>query len=205
MKPMSFFKKAELLACASAIGWALPAHAELPAGYAIFEPSIKIEGSFVKASIEAKTPTSCAQAWTVFTDYDKFPSFLPGIEASRVTSQSADGLRVGLHQAGVANFGFFHKRYASDRDLTLRPPQSIQSESRPTDEAKISSSTIFVEQASTCLIRYDSDVEIPSWAPNFMASGFAKKMAKKQMLAMLGEISRRTPITTNSSPLQQSE
>lgn len=204
MEPMFFSKKAALLACLS-ISLALPAYAELPTGYAVFEPSIKIIGSFVDASIEAKTSTSCAKAWAVFTDYEAFPSFLPGIETSRVTSQSADGFRVALHQSGVANFGIFHKRYASDRDLTLNPPQSIRSESRPTDEAKISSSTTFVEQASSCLIRYESDVEIPSWAPNFMASGFAKKMAKQQMSAMLREIARRNPTSTNPSPWGQNE
>lgn len=200
MQSMSFFKKTALLAGVSAVGWALPVHAELPAGYAVFEPSIKIAGSFVNASIEAKAATSCAKAWTVFTDYEAFPSFLPGIEASRITSQSADGLRVGLHQTGIANFGIFHRRYASDRDLTLNPPELIRSDSRPTDEAKISSSTTFTQQGSSCLIKYESDVEIPPWAPNFMASGFAKKMAKQQMSAMLREIFRRNPasISTNA-------
>lgn len=182
---------AMLIACAAAAPAATAQ--SLPPGYSISDPIATASGRFVEASVQAMSAIPCAKTWEVFTDFQGLASFLPGIEASSVTSESQGGRKIIIHQAGTASIGMIRKRYSSDRELTLNPTESIHSKSLPSDEAQISSSTTFIPHGSSCEVSYGSNVETPAWAPSFMAASLAKKMAKQQMAAMLLEVARRNP------------
>ena len=164
-------------------------------GYSIAEPrAIAVKG-VMSARIEARVATNCANAWQVFTDFDAMPSFLPGMETSKVISR--EGGRVILMQRGHHRYGIFARQYQSERELTMREPALIESRSLPGDEMAIASATSFTPtERGGCVIESSANIDLPAWAPEAAAAGFIKSLASAQMRAMLAEVKRRYPPTS---------
>jgi carbon monoxide dehydrogenase subunit G len=170
----------------------------LPEGYSVESIQARaLDGGRVGASASAIANAPCEQAWEVFTDFDAMERFLPGITQSSVEPIGPN--RIKLIQSGSARVGPFSRSYASERELTLDKPRRVDSKSSASDELHIVSSTSFSPREKGCLIHYEVDAQAPPWAPAFVAVGFAKTQAAKQMGAMLLEISKRQPRQNSAS------
>ena len=189
-----------LLAFAPSLALAGPHDPQIPeishqtesAGYSMAAPQAVAIDTKMSAEIAARAATDCSNTWQVFTDFDAMPRFLPGMEASKVLSR--EGGRVTVMQRGHHKYGIFSKRYKSERELTMREPELIESRSLPGDEMAITSSTSFTPTAQGgCAIAYSAIIELPTWVPGATAEGFVKSLASTQMRAMLAEVQRRYP------------
>jgi hypothetical protein len=61
----------------------------------------------------------------VLTDFDRFADFAPNVKTSRISKR--EGNRMLVEQTGVAKFGVAAIKYASQRQIDVKPPESILS------------------------------------------------------------------------------
>lgn len=182
------------------IAWgslALPCAAAL-AGYRISEPEIEVVGRRFKINVAATVPLSCAKAWEVFTDFEAMPRFLPGLTTSRIVSQK--GALMLIEQTGIARYGGFSHSYHSQREVRLERPLRVSSVAlvrANTNEPDLLSQTVFEPSApgapEACVARYSAEARTQGWIPPTVASGAAASIARDNMAAMIGELSRRNP------------
>lgn len=79
------------------------AHAQMVASEILF--TVSRDGDFVVVDARVDLPVSPAMAWSVLTDYEKYPSFISTMRESKIVSRGPDGLVVD--QKGSFGFLFF--------------------------------------------------------------------------------------------------
>ena len=79
------------------------AQAQVPQPEILF--SVSRDGDFVVVDARVDLPVSPAMAWSVLTDYEKYPSFISTMRESKIVSRGPDGLVVD--QKGSFGFLFF--------------------------------------------------------------------------------------------------
>lgn len=175
----------------------LPCSAQ-PTGYQVSAPDIEVVAGRFKINITATVPLPCTKAWEVFTDFEAMSRFLPGLDTSRILSQTGDTSLI--EQSGVVRYGVFSRRFASQRSVRMDPPMRVSSvslKSADPDEPDLSSQTTFEPSApgtrSTCVARYSAEAQPKGWIPASFASRAAGSIARAQMMAMMTELARRNP------------
>jgi uncharacterized membrane protein len=72
-------------------------------------------------------PVSRELAWSVLTDFEHMPQFLPNLKTSHILQR--DGNLVRVMQQGVIPLVFLQFSYESTRDIELTPMQGVHSHS----------------------------------------------------------------------------
>jgi ribosome-associated toxin RatA of RatAB toxin-antitoxin module len=67
--------------------------------------SVREEGRFLTIQGQLSVPVNPATAWTVLTDYARFPEFVPGIHGSRILQQR-NTMKM-IEQSGMVTAGSF--------------------------------------------------------------------------------------------------
>ncbi|HZP85718.1 MAG TPA: SRPBCC family protein [Burkholderiales bacterium] len=81
------------------------------------------EGVVLEAS--AWLHASVQQVWSVLTDYERYPQFVPDLTESRVIARN--GKTITLEQRGQAGFIFFHYPIEVQLEVVEQPPERVTS------------------------------------------------------------------------------
>jgi ribosome-associated toxin RatA of RatAB toxin-antitoxin module len=97
----------------------------LPARAAVVEVRSHREGDAVVVSASVTVRADPAVAWSVLTDYQRYPEFVPDMEISRVRGRDSRGLIV--EQRGRARFLFFSQGIDATFAIAEVPERSVSS------------------------------------------------------------------------------
>lgn len=102
-----------------------PAFAQKPAPQTNF--SALREGEFIIVSASVDLPVAAALAWSVLTDYERYPRFITGLRESRIIARGPSALV--LEQKGEFGILFFSQAVETRMLVVETPPRSIVSRS----------------------------------------------------------------------------
>lgn len=101
------------------------AQAQVAAPEIVFAVSRDNEFIVVEARVDLPVPP--AMAWSVLTDYEKYPSFISTMRESKIISRGPDGLVVD--QKGSFGFLFFSQEVEVRMLISETPPYVIEARS----------------------------------------------------------------------------
>lgn len=127
--------------------------------------------------------------WSVMTDYEHMPDFLPQMKSSKIVQKSGPNLRIT--QQGVVPVMFFDFSYESTRDIELLPPDEIRSHSVGGNTGPTRAVTHLQVRDQSTLVSYSA-----TWTPaSSMLASFGLDIMREQVSlqfsAMQQEMLRR--------------
>ncbi len=137
------------------------------------------------------------RVWPVVLDYDGLARFMPGVDSSRVVSQTGDSVRV--HQVASARF-LFRKTYRFDLVFNREDSSTVRFhavagdfreftgtwEVQPVSRHRIPGSTI----------RYSAVFQLSLPVPRSLWMPLIRRRAQRMLPALAAEIERRDPAPT---------
>lgn len=167
------------------------------------EASVTREGNmlYVGATVTALAPTSAC--YTVLTDYEHLPEFVPGIRSSKVVSQPGEMLKV--EQVGVAGPSLFGMTVRTTLGLTLTPPglgpeARIDFGSYGGNLRQMYGAWVIRDHKTGCRIEYRATIETEFPVPPFIGPFVMRRQVEGQLDAISREIERRQKAQTVESP-----
>jgi len=172
---------------------ALLAVAYAAPGSAADDVSIEAErqGDSIEIRAHALIAAPPALAWQVLTDYERLPSFIPGIVKSVVRQRQ--GNQLVLEQTGEARFLVFAFPIEVRYEVTESPPDWVASRAvggnlrRMNGRYELQSSTV----QGSMLLRYQGAIEPNFDLPPVVGVVALRSMVEQQFTAMVAEIERR--------------
>lgn len=157
---------------------------------AILSLSVEPRGDAVEVSSEAFIAAPAEFAFSVFTDYESQPRFIPALVSVSISEREGNSMVVD--QVGTARIGPFSKRARSIKRATLDPSAlTARMQSTPESEVASHSALSFSPAPGGCLMRYELHAQTPSWVPQGIAISVAKKQGREQLLLLIKETERR--------------
>jgi ribosome-associated toxin RatA of RatAB toxin-antitoxin module len=170
---------------AGALAWLLAA---APALAVDTKVSVTRRGDVYVVDAVVEAPVAQREAWAVLTDFDAMSSFVPNLEASRITKRDGDHLRV--EQRGVARWGPLTHPFTTLREVDLEPMAQVRSQSVG-GNLNVRSQTRFTAVAGGTEIRHHIEFGIDSWMPDLLIEPFLRHEVREQFEAVVGEMLRR--------------
>jgi ribosome-associated toxin RatA of RatAB toxin-antitoxin module len=96
----------------------------LPAAFAQTAINVRQNGSLLSVEGWLDTQASRKVAWSVLTDYARFPEFVPGIRSNRVLEEA--GRVTTVAQSGEIVAGVFRLQYEGTMKIEEHPGDSLQ-------------------------------------------------------------------------------
>jgi ribosome-associated toxin RatA of RatAB toxin-antitoxin module len=87
--------------------------------------SVTRDGEFIKTDARVDLPVAPSLAWSVLTDYERYPHFISSMSDSKIASRSPEGLVV--EQKGELSFLFFSQGIEVRLLVSEFPPNVIES------------------------------------------------------------------------------
>ncbi|HWA39026.1 MAG TPA: SRPBCC family protein [Burkholderiales bacterium] len=169
----------------------LAAGASLAAEDLVVEAERRGEGIEVRARAFIAAPTSIV--WQVVTDYERLPSFVPGIARSRVRERN--GSRLRLEQSGEARFLVFAFPIEVQLEVVEAPPHWVVSHAVGGNLRRmIGRYDLLPDEARRGVkLAYVGVIEPDFDLPPLVGAAALRQMAEQQFRAMVGEIERLAP------------
>jgi len=144
----------------------------------------------VEVSARAFVAAPAAVAWQVLTDYERLPTFVPGIAKSVVRERR--GARLRLEQAGEARFFIFSFPIEVQLEVTESRPDWVVSRSVGGNVRRmIGRYELFPDLArGGVLLVYSGLIEPDFDLPPLVGTAALRSMAEEQFRAMVAEIER---------------
>jgi ribosome-associated toxin RatA of RatAB toxin-antitoxin module len=149
------------------------------------------QGESVEINAHAELAAPAALVWQVLTDYERLPSFIPGLAKSVVRERQGNLLVV--EQAGEARFLLFSFPIEVRYEVMEAPQQSVESHA-VAGNLKRMNGRYDLEPGSepqTVRLRYQGLIEPAFALPPFIGVAALRSMAEEQFTAMVAEIERR--------------
>ena len=148
-------------------------------------------GESIEVRAHALIAAPPALIWQVLTDYERLPSFIPGIEKSVVRERQ--GGRLVLEQTGEARFLVFSFPIDVRYEVIESPPDWVSSRAVAGNLRRMNGR--YDLQASpargSMVLRYQGEIE-PNFAlPPIVGVVALRSMVEQQFSAMVAEIERR--------------
>jgi ribosome-associated toxin RatA of RatAB toxin-antitoxin module len=143
----------------------------------------------IKAHAEIAAPAGIV--WQVLTDYERLPSFIPGLAKSVVRERQGNLLVV--EQAGEARFLLFSFPIEVRYEVMEAPEQWVESHA-VAGNLKRMNGRYDIEPGSEPLkmrLRYQGLIEPAFALPPFIGVAALRSMVEEQFTAMVAEIERR--------------
>jgi ribosome-associated toxin RatA of RatAB toxin-antitoxin module len=177
----------------SSLAIALLAAAHAAPGSAAEDVVIEAErhGESIEVRAHALIAAPPALIWQVLTDYERLPSFIPGIEKSVVRERQ--GSRLVLEQTGEARFLVFSFPIEVRSEVIESPPDWVSSRAVAGNLRRMNGRyDLQPSQArGSVLLRYQGEIE-PNFAlPPIVGVVALRSMVEQQFSAMVAEIERR--------------
>jgi len=183
----------------SSMAVALLAAAYAAPGSAADDVSIEAErrGHSVEVHARARIAAPQALVWEVLTDYERLPSFIPGLAKSVVRQRQ--GNRLVIEQTGEARFLVFSFPIDVRYEVIESPPDWISSRAVSGNlrrmngryELQPGPARAGTPASRSLMLRYEGEIE-PNFAlPPLIGLVALRSMVEHQFTAMVAEIERR--------------
>ena len=149
-------------------------------------------GDGIEVRARAVTGAPAPLIWTVLTDYEGLPRFIPGLSRSAVRERQ--GNRVVIDQAGEARFLIFSFPIEVRLEVTESPPASISSRA-VSGNLKRMSGRYDIEPdpgRGGFILVYGGLIEPEFDLPPLVGVAALRGMVEEQFRAMVEEIERRS-------------
>jgi len=141
------------------------------------------------ANVVMFAPVAPSIAWTVLTDFDNMPKWVPNLRESKIVERN--GNAVIIEQKGVAKFGLLSFPYTSVRKMHLDPQHTIDStQVSGTMRRQRSLMNVSPEGAGTRL-DYKLEIEPAGIAASVISKDFLQHELTEQFTAIVGEMLSR--------------
>lgn len=134
-------------------------------------------------------PVPRVVAWSVLTDYERMPVFMPDVNASKVLQRSGNKLRVS--QTGTVYFGPIPIPFEYLREVELTPSSAIRSVAIGGSVKSGIVETSLLEAPGGTRIVYRSEGVPTLWLPFGLGESFIRKTVKEKITATREEMVRR--------------
>ena len=193
-----FFQLLKLSALAGLLGFSINSGA---AELANDEPQVKvvINGQQVTVDVEIVLPVTPQQAWSVWTDYENLPSFIPSLKESRVVARQGNLYQLyqrGFSQHGPITFPF----ETQHEDEQTLPHEIIHSHQVKGSLKSLVATTKFLAEDERTRIVYHAASVSGFWLPPLVTKLFIEHETTTHYRLMRDEVLRR--LATNAPPEQ---
>ncbi|MEO8627803.1 MAG: SRPBCC family protein [Betaproteobacteria bacterium] len=161
-------------------------------------PPSSVEGVTVTARrdgeavlVEARAQLQCGLrvAWSVLTDYGRYPDFIPDMKTSRIVART--GNFAVVEQTGEAGFFLFHFPISVTLDVTEVEGASVSSRASAGTFREMTGIYRLVESPDGLWLTYSGRM-VPSFAlPPLVGVPALRAVVNKQFSALVREIARR--------------
>jgi ribosome-associated toxin RatA of RatAB toxin-antitoxin module len=182
---------------AAALALLMAAHAApgLAAEDVLVEAQRAGEGVEVRARALIAAPQPLV--WEVLTNYERLPSFIPGIAKSVVRSRQ--GARVTVDQSGEATFLLFSFPIDIRLEVTEGAPDWVASRAVSGNLRRMNGRyDIQPDARGGVLLRYSGVIEPDFELPPLIGAAALRSMVEQQFTAMVAEIERRAAIAAGT-------
>lgn len=183
----------------SSVAVALLAAAYAAPGTAADDVSIEAErrGDSVEVRAHALIAAPVALVWQVLTDYERLPSFIPGLAKSVVRERKGNQLM--LEQTGEARFLVFSFPIDVRYEVIESPPEWISSRAVGGNLRRMNGRYDLQpapagagrEAGAVVMLRYRGEIEPNFELPPVIGLVALRSMVEQQFTAMVAEIERR--------------
>ena len=150
---------------------------------------VRQEGDFIRVSASAEVAVPRALAFSVLTDYEHFPEFIPDLEHSRIALRQGTGLI--LEQRGMMKFLFFSQPIDVRLAIIESAPERVVSHSLAGTLRGFSGRYELHEVPGGVRIDYSARF-IPAFVlPEFLGTFIVRNVFVKHFAATLKEMQRR--------------
>ena len=148
-------------------------------------------GKTVSLRAHALIFVPAAAAWQVLTDYERLPTFIPGITRSSVRSR--DGNRLTVEQAGEARFFIFSFPIEVRLEVLESPPYTVSSRALGGNLRRLDGRYELMPDSArgAVVLRYTGEIEPDFTLPPLIGLAAMRHMVEEQFTAMVAEIERR--------------
>jgi uncharacterized membrane protein len=164
-------------------------------------PQVKvlISGQQVTVDVEMMLPVTPQQAWSVWTDYENLPSFIPSLKESHIVARQ--GNLYQLHQRGLSQHGpiTFPFETQHEDEQTL-PHEMIRSHQVKGSLKSLVATTQFLAEGDRTRIVYHAESVSGFWLPPIVTQLFIEHETGDHYRLMRDEVLRR--LATNALPDQ---
>jgi ribosome-associated toxin RatA of RatAB toxin-antitoxin module len=184
--------------------WVLPLFAvSAAAAAAMIHVTAQRHGEEIDIEARALLHADATTAWRVLTDYERYPEFLPDLQASRVVGRSGSTVRV--EESGEAWVWLLRMPLDLTFEITESPPFELRSRAVAGSMHGLESRYSLVPVAADIELHYSGHV-----TPGFVLFGAIEEYAVRQNVtrqfqALVDEIERRgapaaTPAVAGARP-----
>lgn len=172
-------------------------------GSAADDVSIEAErrGDSIEIRARALIAAPVALVWQVLTDYERLPSFIPGLAKSVIRERQ--GNRLVVEQTGEARFLVFSFPIEVRYEVVESPPSGISSRAIGGNLRRMNGRYALQPAPAgaggghgAMLLRYDGEMEPSFDVPPFIGLVAVRSMVEQQFTAMVAEIERRAAAGT---------
>ena len=165
------------------------------------EPQVKvvINGQQVTVDVKIVLPVTQQQAWSVWTDYENMPGFIPSLKESRIVARQGNTYQLyqrGLSQHGPITFTF----ETHHEDEQILPHEIIRSHQVKGSLKSLTATTKFLADNDQTRIVYHAESVSGFWLPPIVAKLFIEHETATHYRLMRDEVLRR--LATNAPPEQ---
>jgi carbon monoxide dehydrogenase subunit G len=147
------------------------------------------EGEHFVVSASAEVAVPRAIAWAVLTDYERYPEFVPEIDAVRVLSRNGNGMV--LQQKGRMSFMFFSHPVDVTLAVVETPRQQVVSRSLAGNLRDFSGRYALAETAGGVRLSYSARFVPEFELPPLLGSVIVRSVLERNLAALLHEMRRR--------------
>ena len=153
------------------------------------ETRVERRGDTVVIDVSAEVAVPQAVAWSVLTDYERMPGFIPSLKSSRVVNRQGNVLEVA--QAGQTQVLFMSFAFSAVRRIELVAEREILSSLVSGDFKSYTSSTQLVEVGGKTRLVHHGEYEPKRWIPPMIGPSVIASETRRHYAQMLAEMRRR--------------
>jgi uncharacterized protein YndB with AHSA1/START domain len=165
--------------------------------------SVAISGESVTIDVELLIAASPQQVWSVWTDYENMPKFIPSLKESRIVVRQ--GNLYQLYQRGISQHGPITFPFeAHHQDEQILPYQAILTHQLQGSLKSLAASTRFIADGEGTRVTYHADSISGFWMPPIVTKLFIQHETSAHFRLMRDEVLKRNPITQFPEPAKLS-
>lgn len=151
------------------------------------------EGELIQTEASVDLPVALDQAWTVLTDYERYPRFISGMDESKIVSRGPDGLVV--EQKGRLSFLFFSQEIEARILVSERPPYTIDSRAIEGDFRVMTGHYELLQISNKVRLSYSGRLVPKFELPPIVGLSIVRHVLLRHFREMLDEIIRRDAVS----------
>jgi ribosome-associated toxin RatA of RatAB toxin-antitoxin module len=147
------------------------------------------EDEVVVTEARVELPVSRELAWSVLTDYERYPEFLTSMREARVVSRGPDGVVVDTR--GSLSFLFFTQPIAVRLRISERPPDAIDTVALSGDFRFLKGHYDLEPAGDRLRLSYSGRLQPDFSLPPIFGTSIIRFMLLRNFRELVGEILRR--------------